>query len=294
MRLNWSNVIAQSGGLINAYNSEGIRPTLRQVYYRLVAGNVIPNTAGAYKQLSRHLVEVRQRGLVPWDGLADRSRYTRYYHPLGPKDPEEAIREALEQAEYGLGTDPWAAMKRHVEIWLEKDALAQLIDEVTGKFYVKLAVNRGYASWTFLWEGARDLRQLNDGDDVILLYLGDHDPSGLDIQRFLNDALQHFGIDVKFERVALTYDQVLDFHLPPNPTKKADSRAKSYAERYGDRCWELDALEPKELQRIVRDAIVRNIDLEIWNEVMEANEEARRKVREKAESILEKLKGKGD
>jgi hypothetical protein len=121
---------------------------------------------------------------------------------------------------------------------------------------------------------------LDSGAEVEVLYLGDHDPSGLDIERFTKEAMEHFGVEFDLRRVALTYEQVQAYGLLPNPTKKADPRAKEYVSRYGDECWELDALEPRTLQAVVRGAVEAEMDIAIWTEVEELNREARRKALE--------------
>jgi hypothetical protein len=88
------------------------------------------------------------------------------------------------------------------------------------------------------------------------------------------------------KRIALTYGQVLSYNLLPNPTKKADPRAKEYVARYGDQRWELDALEPTELQKIVREAVEAERDYKIWSVVIERNNEARKKAREELKRKL--------
>ena len=278
----WRSVIDKACNLIKIYNSQGIRPTLRQVHYRLASEQVggYQNTQACYKTLSDRLVKARMGGLIPWGSLADHVRYRWWFKPSGQI---VNVDELVERATEGLGEDPWEAMGKRIVVWLEKDALAELIYDAVGGFYIPLAVSRGYSSWTFIYD---NLDIFHSGCGAKVLYLGDFDPSGIDIERFTGEAVEYFGVDFTLKRVALTYGQVLSYNLLPNPTKKADPRAKEYVARYGDQCWELDALEPTELQRIVREAVEAEIDPKIWSEVIERNKETQRKAREELKRKL--------
>jgi hypothetical protein len=273
----WPEVVARTCQLILTYNGQGIRPTLRQVHYRLASEQVggYQNTQGCYKALSERLVKARKDGLVPWDALADHVRYRLWDRPKGGQVPD--LDEVLERAVEGLGEDPWEAMGKRVILWLEKDALAELVWGAVSDLYVPLSVSRGYSSWTFIYDS---LDILKTDLDVRVFYLGDHDPSGLDIERFTEEAVAYFDVDFELERVALTYGQIQAYGLLPNPTKKADPRAENYIAKYGDECWELDALEPRALQEIVRGAVAAEVDKSVWVEVERRNREARRRALE--------------
>jgi hypothetical protein len=279
---NWPEVIRRACQLVKGYNEQGIRPTLRQIHYRLASEQVggYQNTKACYKTLSERLVKARMEGLIPWDALADHVRYRLWNRPRGGRLP--SLDEILEAATEGLGEDPWEAMGRRVILWLEKDALAELVWDAVRDLYVPLSVSRGYSSWTFIYDC---LDILKTDLEVKVFYLGDHDPSGLDIERFTGETMEYFGVGFELRRVALTYEQVQTYRLLPNPTKKADPRAKDYIARYGDECWELDALEPRTLQDIVRGVVEAEVDKSLWIEVEERNMEARRRA-------LEELRGR--
>jgi hypothetical protein len=283
--VNWGEAVGRARALISDYNGQGIRPTLRQVHYRLASEGVggYQNTSSCYKGLSERLVRARMQGLVPWGALADHVRYRWWLKPTGGQVPD--VEELVDRATEDMGEDPWEAMGRRVVVWLEKDALAELVYGAVGGYYVPLSVSRGYSSWTFVHE---NLDVLDSGAEVEVLYLGDHDPSGLDIERFTKEAMEHFGVEFDLRRVALTYEQVQAYGLLPNPTKKADPRAKEYVSRYGDECWELDALEPRTLRTVVKDAVKSKIDLKVWSEVAERNERARERARRE---LRRRLKG---
>jgi len=275
--ISWLEVIEGARQLILGYNAKGIRPTLRQVHYRLASGQVggYGNTKVCYKGLSQRLVEARMEGLIPWDALADHVRYRWWNRLSGWQMPD--LDEVLEKAVKGLGEDPWERMGKRIVLWLEKDALAELVWGAVRDLYIPLCVSRGYSSWTFIHDS---LDLLRSDLDVKVFYLGDHDPSGLDIERFTREAMEYFDVDFELKRLALTYEQVRAYRLLPNPTKRADPRAREYIAKYGDECWELDALEPTMLQAIIRGAIEAEMDKSLWNEVEARNQEARQRILE--------------
>jgi hypothetical protein len=298
--VDWAAVVDRSADLVKGYLASGIRPTLRQVHYRLASLQVggYQNTVNCYKSLSRKLVDARKDDRIPWNGLADHIR-KRQWHKL---DENIDFKEVLESYIDDLGTDPWENQAKHLVIWIEKDALAELVSDVAKRFYVPVCVGRGYSSWTFIHD---NLDILND-PGAIILYLGDHDPSGLDIERSLGKAIEYFrtGVDVaglfkdflggsdilKFgngccRRLALTHEQVQAHKLLPNPTKQADSRAGAYVAQYGDQCWELDALDPTVLKALVTQAIDAEIDKEAWTAVESDNQTRRDKALAKLEEI---------
>jgi hypothetical protein len=128
---------------------------------------------------------------------------------------------------------------------------------------------------------------LEAGQDVVVLHLGDHDPSGLDMTRDLRDRLSLYSrAAVDVQRVALNMDQVGVFNPPPNFAKESDKRFEAYRRQYGDQCWELDALPPKELARLTREAIEEHIDWRQWAESTTAIEQSK--------ASLRKLVGAGE
>jgi len=271
--IDWTKVVEKARELILAYNKQEIKPTLRQIHYRLASEQVggYTNTQTSYKGLSQKLVEARMHGLVPWDSLADHVRY-RYWFKLKPFEEFNPY-SILEDEIYYYGKDPWSTANKQVVVWLEKDALAELVWSSIGELYVPLCISRGYSSWTFIYDN-KDLLNSN----TTVLYLGDHDPSGLDIERFTQEAMEHFGLDFRFRRLALTYEQIQRYNLLPNPTKKADPRAKEYISKYGDKCWELDALEPRIFQAIVKSAVEAEMDKSLLYKIEQENQERRERI----------------
>ena len=121
-----------------------------------------------------------------------------------------------------------------------------------------------------MWEAARRLKRRSDnGQHIVLLHLGDHDPSGRDMSRDIVDRLSTFETSgVEFHRLALNMDQIDTYNPPPNPTKLSDSRAGGYIAEFGHECWELDALEPQVISDLIRDNVAKYRDNSIYNKVL--------------------------
>lgn len=104
--------------------------------------------------------------------------------------------------------------------------------------------------------------------EITILHLADHDPSGIDMTRDLISRFSEYTDQtISVKRIALNYDQTQEYALPPNPTKTADPRFAAYLAEYGPYCWELDAIEPTELQRLATQAIQQHIDFEQWTRI---------------------------
>ena len=169
--------------------------------------------------------------------------------------------------------DRWAGQSHVVEVWCEKDTLSNIMAPVCHQLHVGFMANRGYSSATAMYDAAlRFQTAALAGRQPVVLYLGDHDPSGLDMTRDIRDRLRLM-TDVEVVRLALNYDQVEDYDPPPNPTKLQDTRSPGYVEQYGEECWELDALEPAVLDSIIRAAIEEVMDHDLYDEAL-AREEA--------------------
>lgn len=225
--------------------------TVRQVFYQAVARRVINKIEGEYKStICRLLVDMRRQGEIPYGWIADNTRWMR--KPQTYDSLQAALRSTAEMYRRNL----WAMMPAYVEIWLEKDALAGVLWAVTSVWDVPLMVTRGYPSITFLYEAADALRGMNK--PVFLYYLGDYDPSGLDIPRVVEKGIREFApeLELCFEMIAVTPSQITALSLPTRPTKQTDRRAKNFNED----SVEVDAIPPSKLRQLVDEAIVRHID----------------------------------
>ncbi len=223
--------------------------TVRQVFYQATVKGIIDKTEAGYGKVQRALVDMRRAGQLPYEWIADNTRWQR--KPSTYRDPSEAVRSIAQF----YRKDLWADADVHVEIWLEKDALAGVVIEVTSDFDVPLMVSRGYASLSFLHEAADAINHL--GRTSHIYHFGDYDPSGQDAADKIEQDLRNFadGVDIHFYRVAVRPEQIEEWSLPSRPTKKTDTRAKGF----GDISVELDAIEPDRLRELVRESIERHL-----------------------------------
>lgn len=260
---------------------KNIQLTLRQLHYRLVEAAktmtnlTYPNTQSQYKKLSEILVEARMDGVIPMDIFEDKDRTiypvdSPFYYP--PKyvidvetNVEELIKDKIQEYERNASSwyiPKWLLQEDVVLVMLEKKALENLfIPETNNKAHFLAC--KGYNSLTQLNELAKALKK--EKRKIHLKTFSDFDPSGLDIQRNFIEQAQALGVKFEtIERMALTDKQVADYGLPFAPTKTTDSRAKDW-EAAG--VVELDALDPRVLQDLVKGAIAKHFDKAIEKEL---------------------------
>ena len=279
-------VIRLANEILEGYAAQGIRVTLRSLYYRFVAGDLFPddrkfssvkgkwvpdnrkgtkNAEPNYKWLGGILTDARLAGHVDWDHLEDRSRnLASLQHFEGPQD-------ALDRLASWYHVDMWQSQKYRPEVWIEKDALSGVIQGVCQENDVPYFACKGYTSLSEMYVASQRLKGYAEaGQTPYIVHLGDHDPSGVDMSRDIYERLSRtFMQDCEFERVALTMDQIQEYQPPPNPAKITDSRCKVYIENYGELSWELDSLEPSKFRSLVEEAIAPLRDDEQWKSDVE-------------------------
>lgn len=248
---------SQALDIVEEYMGAGLRLTLRQLYYQFVARDLIPNSDREYKKLGALVSNLRMGGYLDWDAIEDRNRV--------PDVPSQwpSIQALAETAARAYRLPRWEGQRGYVELWVEKAALAGVLEPLASEFHVVLMVNRGYSSQSAMYESARRIRELGNGRPSTVLYIGDHDPSGQDMVRDIGERLVTFlegDVELSVRCIALTTAQVEQYDPPPNPTKLSDSRADGYIDRHGHECWEVDALEPSVLQDIVRSEISARVN----------------------------------
>ena len=224
--------------------------TVRQLYYQLVNRGVVEKTEPAYNDVDRNLTILRRAGKIPFEWLADNTRWMRKSRSY------RSLREMLESQQQFYRRALWDEQASYVEVWLEKDALAGVLFDITDEWDVPLMVTRGYASLSFLHHAAKTIKRQDK--PTFLYYFGDLDPSGADIPRAVEEGIREFApeADIEFERVAVTRKQIDRLNLPTRPTKATDSRSS----RFEGNSVEVDAIEPGILRLLVREAITRHID----------------------------------
>lgn len=263
-------IIAQADAIIKSYQDQGYKLSLRQLYYQFVARNLLVNSEKSYKNLGAVIADARLAGLLDWDAIEDRGREVTWGAHWG--SPSEIISAAANQ----FKIDKWASQKWLVLVMVEKQALEGVLVPVCQELDVRFAANKGYGSASFFYEIGQLIRWQHRKHEQrpVVLYLGDHDPSGLDMSRDVEERLSMFSYcSVKMERLALNINQVEELDLPENPAKMSDSRANDYVDRFGYSSWELDALEPAYLADLVRNAVDRYRDPDAWDAAVAREQE---------------------
>lgn len=255
-RLETLKLIELADSICAEYVADGLNLTLRQLYYQFVARDIIPNNMKSYNRLKKTVNEGRLAGLLDWEAIVDRTRNLQT--PASWDSPESIIDVCARQ----YRRDLWENQGTKVQVWVEKDALIGVIQRAAAKFRLPYFSCRGYVSQSEIWQHARNL--MGEGD-VVILHLGDHDPSGVDMTRDMQERFNLFEAgNVRFERIALTMDQIDELKPPPNPAKITDTRATGYIEKFGKESWELDALQPKYIVDLVNEAAGKHIDHKQW------------------------------
>lgn len=255
------DTIDKVNSIVAEYEDQGYELTLRQVYYQLVARGFIPNNERSYKNLGNLINDGRLAGLIDWYAIVDRTRNLRgNSHWDRPED-------VIDSARYSYMLDRWENQPNYVEVWVEKDALIGIVSQICRELDVPHFSCRGYTSQSEMWSAAQRFIRQDYRESRTIIHLGDHDPSGIDMTRDIQERMDMFGADVFVKRVALTMEQIETFCPPPNPTKLSDARASSYIREYGHECWELDALEPKVITSLIRNEVTALLDTDLLSEI---------------------------
>lgn len=272
-------LIGTVNAIIDEYIAAGYRLTVRQLYYQCVARGIIENTMKSYKRMASIVNDGRLAGLIDWDVIEDRTR------DFVKRSRWESGSQILEAVGKQFHKDMWHGQESRVFVIVEKEALAGVLSRVSHRFDVPLLAARGYPSSTVLREFCIEdiIPAVCDSDQrITILHLGDHDPSGIDMTRDLTERVALFcettSDNVELERIALNWPQIEEHKPPPNPAKMTDSRYDGYVRLYGDESWELDALPPDYLDRLVTEHVQRHIDDDRWTETNAEIERVKRKI----------------
>jgi len=273
-------IIAKANEIIESYQDQGFDLTLRQLYYQFVARDIIRNKQKEYMRLASIVNDARLAGLIDWEAIVDRTRnLADLSHWNDPSDIVQAVAEQYR-------VDLWSTQKMRVEVWIEKDALAGILESVCPDLDVPYFSCRGYTSQSEMWGAAmRIVKRAKKGQATTILHFGDHDPSGIDMTRDIEDRLRLFSrhhIPGKpvfvIKRLALNMDQIQEYNPPPNPAKVTDSRFEGYQREHGDESWELDALEPSVLAGLISEEIEELIDADAMDERKAEQERSRERL----------------
>jgi len=275
------SVITVANEIISEYMEQELDLTLRQVYYQLIARDLLPeswrdpisgtkNTEKNYGKLGSILANARLAGLLDWEAIVDRGR--RSYSNSHWGSPQEIVETCAEQFQL----DTRATQENYIEVWVEKEALLGVIESVCREQDVPFFACKGYVSVSAMWQGAQRFYTENRrGKQGIILHLGDHDPSGIDMTRDIQDRMDIFEADVDVQRIALNMDQIEELNPPPSPAKITDSRYETYRNEFGDDSWELDALDPRTIQNLINTSIIELTNQEKRNILLQEQQEGR-------------------
>jgi len=299
-------LVAKAITIITDYNRLGYNLTLRQVYYQFVARDWFPaawadkvtgstNNIMSYKKLGVILGDARLRGLLDWNAMVDRTREMDGNNHW--EDPAELVAAAANQ----FMVNKWVGQPYRPEVWVEKDALEGVVGKAAKETDVPFFSCRGYTSLTSIWANAQRLMGIAiSGAVPVILHLGDHDPSGIDMSRDIEDRVRKFmgayGHVLEFKRLALNMDQVEKYNPPENPAKSTDARYKGYVDIYGESSWELDALDPTVINDIIVTHVVEYRREAQWRRKLAEEDKGRvalKAVSRNFEDVLEFLREQG-
>lgn len=284
-------VIHKANEIIADYQAQGYTLTLRQLYYQFVSQDLIPNSDREYKKLGNIVTDGRLAGLISWDGIEDRGRSMTGWLI------EEDIDNILADLPRNFAVDMWGNQERYIEVWVEKDALSSVVRRACQPLRVGYMACKGYLSASEAYRAGKRMEEARDrGQEPLVIHLGDHDPSGIDMTRDNTSRLELLSYGhVEVQRIALNRDQIDQYKPPPNPAKITDSRAADYIAEHGPTSWELDALEPGVLVDLITREIEQHIDWDYWNESLARERHSRdllRGVRNHWNEIEELLESK--
>jgi hypothetical protein len=249
--------------------AEAAQPiTGRGVGYKLFTTKLIPSMSRAEMQrVYRLLKEERERGEIPWGWIVDETRdleRTATWNDAG---------EFARTMANSYRRDHWNQQPRRVEVWSEKGTVRGVLQPVLDKYAVGFRVMHGFSSATSVY----DVAQSDDGRPLIALYVGDFDPSGMfmSVEDLPQRLAEYGGGHVEVRRIALTGEQVLALPSFPAADKRKDPRYRWFTGRYGDQCWELDALDPNALRECVGKAIEELIEPVAWERCETVNKAER-------------------
>lgn len=267
-------MIAQANEILSEYTAKGYKLTLRGLYYKFVARDLFPaswadpktgstNNVKSYDKFGVVVNDARLSGKMDWNAIEDRTR------SLSGSSHWSNPAEVVDSAYRWFLRDKWEDQPYRVELWVEKDAMKGVIGSAATKLDINYFSCRGYTSSSEMWGAAQRLiRYVRGGQKVLILHLGDHDPSGCDMSRDIEDRIRKFmgleGCDFEFKRIALTLKQIKAFNPPPAPAKITDSRGAGYIAEYGEDSWELDALEPEAVEAMITEEVLAVRDEELF------------------------------
>jgi len=289
---------------ISYFQNEGIKPTLRTIHYALYSLGKIPNTKNAYKSLSRLTVEMRKKGLIPLDVFEDGSdRKAKIFSIFNWKTEDFAnyYFNNFVNKYKSFSIPIWNKQPYYIEVWLEKNAMANTFYEWLKDLEITTAAMKGYSSLTFLHENFERLKEINEyfpDKQIIIFYWGDLDPSGKNIPEYIQQTCLEYEIDIDFIISGITLKHVEKYNLPEMPTDKEtiekanrDTRKRKFIEKYGKLLLvEMDAfaaINPEAFRQEIRKPILDLLNPQIEKNRLELEKQQKEEIRQ---LIINKIK----
>jgi hypothetical protein len=240
--------------------------TVRQIFYQMTVHKLVDKTEAGYRKIADILCSIRRGDRLDYDFIVDNTRGIA--QPMTFSNVHEPLTTIVDTYRKSL----WNGIPCRLQVWLEKDALASVIEPITSKYDVPLFVARGYSSLSFLHnEAVPVVDEWADQDlPITVLHLGDFDPSGRDAARQIREALSEFSPDAElnFVELAVTVEQIDQWNLPSRPNKEKDPRTKKFEGRYNRESTELDAIPAQTLRQIIEDAIKQHMSDDVYDRLM--------------------------
>ena len=290
--------------VVKQFKATGVyHPTIRAVYYKLYSMGAIPENSpqmykGLLKMLTRLRMSLKDDDIGP-QTFADESRAAPHVNDI--KTLDEMIQDEVDYARaildgnIALKPNRWTRQPKYIEVWTEKQAMYSTFASILKGYDVAIQASKGFNSISMLYQAALRLRhhkyskdyynsKTGESKEAIVLYFGDLDPSGDSMDDDIQSKLRHFGVSVKFIRVAVNPDQVEEYNLPAAPDENTarrlrqnDSRTRGFMSKYG-RLYaiELDALagqEADKFKELVINAVEEHFDEDIWQKVQDEYQE---------------------
>jgi hypothetical protein len=269
--------------------------TVRQVFYQLVAGLIIENSQNRYQSVSRLVTKLRRLGILSWECIQDRTR--RLTDKRGFEDAGTFLRQQLTELSSMYDRCLVQNQGNYVEIFTEKDALTGIIEEVSWIYCVRIVVCKGQISSTFLNDyAARARKAIRHGQNPVILYFGDQDPTGARIPVAIKqNLLKYHNLDIHLDRIALNMNQVEEYQLPQSidAIKTKDPNYKWYVKQFGDIAVELDALHPEKLQELVKYGLGLYLDIEDMQQQQRIEGRERDKLKGFEQRVLDMARKEG-
>lgn len=267
---------------------EGI--TVRQLYYRLVAMGMT-NSQRHYNRVKEAMTAARWKGDIKMEAFIDRERSMHGETEADEKELEDEVGKAKSNIKAWMSAyylSRWSNQKYFIEVWIEKKAQQGIFERTCSRMDVGLGPCKGYPSLTFLNEAKERFENARDnGQEVVILYFGDYDPSGEDIPRSLGENLNRMGCEIEVKHMALNPTQIKEMKLSGVPPKKTDSRTAGWN---GGSVVELDAVEPNKMQEICEKAIREHFDEGDYQELKDREAEERKEYQEKLREFVNEMK----